>query len=246
MSQRLSRKEIKRDEFMESMGEAIEYVRGHSRTLIGLGLAVLAVLIVVALYMSFADRRSAKADEALAVALKVQTAAIDPVAADPEDPKAPTFASEEARTARAKELFEEVVGSFGRSDAGGIARVYLGQIAADAGDLEGARDHWQQFLDRGSEDALAVEVQVNLMALDRAAGRGDELVTELRARLSGADSGLPADLLLYQLALTLDELDRGGEAVEAYQRIVDEYPQSAYAAAARARTGGGQAPLFGS
>lgn len=246
MSQRLSRKEIKRDGFMESMGEAIDYVRGNSRTLIGLGLAVLAVLIVVALYMSYADRRNAAADQALAVAIKVQKAAIDPVAADPADPKAPSFASEAARSARAKELFQDVVTSYGRSDAGGIARVYLGQIAADEGDLEAARGYWQEFLNRGSNDALAVEVQVNLMALDRASGRGDELVTELRAQLSGADSGLPADLLLYQLALTLDELDRGGEAVETYQRIVDEYPQSAYAPAARARTGGGQAPLFGS
>ena len=30
MSQRLSRKEIKRDEFMESMGEAIDYVRSQA------------------------------------------------------------------------------------------------------------------------------------------------------------------------------------------------------------------------
>jgi TolA-binding protein len=62
--------------------------------------------------------------------------------------------------------------------------------------------------------------------------------------LSSPDPSLPPDLLWYQLALTLEDLDRLAEAKEAFQRIVDEYPQSAYAAAARERTGGSPA-LFG-
>ena len=61
----------------------------------------------------------------------------------------------------------------------------------------------------------------------------------------GPDEGLPHDLLWYQLALTLDSLGRDGEAKEAYLRIVEDFPQSAYAATARQRSGGAQTPLFG-
>ena len=73
----------------------------------------------------------------------------------------------------------------------------------------------------------------------------DELVTRLRAMLSGPDEGLPHDLLWYQLALTLESLGRDAEAGEAYLRIVEDFPQSAYAATARERSGGAQSPPFG-
>jgi TolA-binding protein len=246
MSQRLSRKEIKRDEFMESISGALEWVQDNVRTLVGIGLGLLVALIIVIAYLGFADRRAARADEALAAALRVYQAPIDAVAANPANTSEPTFADASARSLRAKELFAEVVADFGRSDAAQIARVYLGQIAADAGDLESARQQWQEAVSRGGEHALAVEVQVNLMALDRAQGRGDELVTRLRAMLSGTNATLPPDLLWYQLGVTLEELDRQGEANEAFQRLLDEYPQSAYAPAARERTGGTSMPLFGS
>jgi len=246
MSQRLSRKEIKRDEFMESLRRAFEYVQGHSRILIGIAIALLVTLILVAAYMGYADRRQQRADESLSQALRIYQATLDPVAANPEDLDSPSFATAEARSRRAKELFEAVKEDAGGSEAAKIATVYLGQIAAQEGDVEGARGYWQDFVAKSPDNALAVEVRVNLMALDRVSGRGDELVTELRAMLSGSDAGLPPDLLWYQLALTLEVLDRQGEAKEAYQRIVDEYPQSAFAPAARERTGGGQTPLFGS
>ena len=113
------------------------------------------------------------------------------------------------------------------------------------GNAVDARAYWEEFLAKPSDNMLAVEIRVNLMALDRAEGRGDELVTRLRAMLSGDVEGMPADLLWYQLALTLEGLGRDGEALEAYQRIVEEYPRSAFAPVARERTGGGQAPLFG-
>lgn len=245
MSQRLSRKEIKRDEFMESLGGAVEYIRGHSRNLIGLAMAVIVALILVAIYLGYSDSRQRRADDALAAALQVYEAPIDPVAANPSDPQSPSFATAEARSLQAKESFMALKEDFGRSDAGKIATAYLGQIAAQEGDVETARSYWEEFVGSSADNALVAEVRVNLMALDRAAGRGDELVTELRAMLSGPNASMPPDLLWYQLALTLEELDRQGEANEAYQRIVDEYPQSAYAPVARERTGGGQSPPFG-
>lgn len=246
MSQRLSRKEIKRDGFMESMGDALEWVQENIRMLIGAVAAVIAVVILIVIYMGYAERRNARADESFAKALQIYQSPVDPIAANPDDPVSPTFASASARSERAKEMFEATVDDFGRSDAALIARSYLGQIAADQGDMEGARSHWQDFLAKGTDHALAIEVQVNLMALDRASGQGNDLVTRLRAMLSGPDTGLPPDLLWYQLALTLEDLDRQEEAAEAFQRIVDEYPRSAFAPAARARTGGSSSPLFGS
>lgn len=246
MNRRLSRKEIKRDGFMESVGGALEWIAAHSRALIGLVGAMIAAAVIIGLLIAYSQRREQQADEALAEALSVYQATLDPVAADPADPKAPTFPDSGSRSMAASELLQKVRDDFGSSDAAGIATAYLGQIAIENGDSQQARALWEEFVGRASDHMLAAEVRVNLMALDRTEGRGDELVTRLRAMLSGPDEGLPHDLLWYQLALTLESLDRDGEAKEAYLRIVEDFPRSAYATTARQRTGGAQAPLFGS
>ncbi len=52
---------------------------------------------------------------------------------------------------------------------------------------------------------------------------------------------LPADVILYQLALTYDALGKGDDARATWRRIVDEYPQSPYIADAQREAG--PAPL---
>ena len=57
----------------------------------------------------------------------------------------------------------------------------------------------------------------------------------LRAELESADAALPVEVVLHQLAVTLERLNRTDEARETYQRIVSEFPASAYQAGARRR-----------
>ena len=62
------------------------------------------------------------------------------------------------------------------------------------------------------------------MSLDREEGKGAEFVDALRAELSSARPGLPEEVLLNQLALTLESLGRDAEARDIYERLVQDYP----------------------
>lgn len=229
MSQRLTRKEIKqKDTFLERVGEAIEFVSENLRILAAAGVGALVAVILVLLFLGYRRDREIAADRALAEAIGSRQGA---TSASGEDGGAGRD-TEESRAG-----FEAVVDEFPGTNAAGIASVYLGEIAIRSGDEEAARAAWEAYLDKHSGHFLATEVELNLMALDRAQGRGDDLVTRLRARLSSGDPSLPVDLLLYQLALTLDSLDRGEEATTTFQRIVDEHPESVYAAEAQGRLG---------
>jgi tetratricopeptide (TPR) repeat protein len=245
MSQRLSRKEIKqKDSFMEQMGEAIEYVSSHARTLMWIGVGILVGVVLIAIFVSYRQGIQREADVALSEAIRIQQAPIVAEGAD-QDGNDPTFSDEANRRKRAKMALESVSQDYSGSPAAEIALAYLGQIAADEGDLDTARATWESFLKRQSDHFLADEVQVNLMALDRMQGRGDKLVTQLRARLSSGDSSLPPDVVLFELAVTLDSLGRPEEATLAYQRIVEEHPSSAFAAEARAHSGIQQTSFLG-
>jgi predicted negative regulator of RcsB-dependent stress response len=233
MSDRLSRKDIKRDEFAEAVQRTSVSLHDHWKTIAA---AVVAALLLVAAffgYRAYASHRASQASQALDGALEVYNAAVDAAAPNPDAAQDPTFASEEARQARARERFTEVADRYGRTSAGALAYAYLGTLAAETGDMDAAREHWRKFLDRESDGLMANNVRLDLMRLDIAQGRGEEVATELEGMLASGDHELPEDVILFQLAAARETMGLGSEALSAYQRIVDEHPSSPYSTAAR-------------
>jgi TolA-binding protein len=228
MNQRLTRKEIKRDEFASAMGRGVEYAESHVRTIV---YAVVGVLLLAALGVGIYYWRSHHADDAgqaLAKAVKVYQAPVVATGAKPNDPTAPSFPTQEAHRAAAKKELEKVRSDYGSSDAADVAGLYLAQIAAEEGKLADARKLWQGFVDDHPKHMLAAEARLNLLQLDRQQGKPEEVIKELRAMLEKGDNPLPQDVLLHELGATLEQVKRPLEAAQAYQRIIDEFPQSPY------------------
>ncbi|HEY3570929.1 MAG TPA: tetratricopeptide repeat protein [Thermoanaerobaculia bacterium] len=228
MNQRLTRKDMKRDEFTAVVGRSVEYAETHVRTLV---YAVGGLLLVIALAVGFYYYRNGqqqKANQALADAMKVYHAQVTATGAKPDDPDEPSFPTDAARRARAKELLTRVHQSYGSTDAGDVAGLYLAQIAADEGRFDEARKLWNDYADDHKGTMLGGEARLNLLSLDRKQGKGEAVVKELRSMLEKGDSPLPQDLILHQLGITLEDLHRPQEAIQAYQRIIDEFPQSTF------------------
>jgi TolA-binding protein len=109
-----------------------------------------------------------------------------------------------------------------------VATAYLGGLAAEGGDLERARELWQQFLAEAPQHLLAAEVRLNLLKLDLAQGKAEEVAAQLEAMLAESEKPLPEDVILFELAAVRERLGRTAEALAAYQRIVDEFPRSPF------------------
>lgn len=231
-TQRLSRKEIKHeirdDAFRHAVGESYDYVLGHQRNLLlGAG-AVLLLIVAVVGWRTWHTRREGAASEKVGQAIKVYDAPIVATGATPDDPDTPSFADEKSRQTRAKRQFEELADDYSGTGGGAIAQVYLGRIRLMEGDEAGARQVWEEFLDDHPDHMLAAAVRRTLLDLDRKAGKGEQVVQRLRADLDKEKKPLPEDLILFELGSTLEELGRRQEAHDAFQRVVDEYPDSAW------------------
>jgi tetratricopeptide (TPR) repeat protein len=237
--QRLSRKEIKHDvrddAFRHGVQEGYQYVAGHTRLLIGVLVGILALVGVVIGARAWMGAQEREATDLLARAEKVLQAPIVTSDAKPDDEKAPSFPDAAARDARAKALLDELRSEHSGSAAADVAAIYLGRLRQEAGDAEGARALWQEFLDDHDDHLLSAGVRVSLIELDRASGKAQEVADRLRASLDGDDKELPEDVLLFELGRTLEELGKAEEAREAYQRLGDEYPDSPYASQAQAK-----------
>jgi TolA-binding protein len=228
MSQRLTRKDIKRDEFASAVGRGVDFAESHTRELLmTVGAVLLAVLIGLVSYFYIAHR-SDVANQALAAAVKVYGAPIDATGAKPNDPTEPSFASEAARQARARQSFERVHDDYRWTDAADVASLYLADLDAAAGKVAEARQLWSDFAKKHGDHVLAVQARIDLLELERGQGKGQQVAQQLREMLDQSDAPLPQDVTLFQLAMTLEQLNRDQEAVQTYQRLVDEFPQSPY------------------
>lgn len=234
MSDRLTRKEIKRDEFAEALESSVQWLEKHRNLLIGAAVAAAVVAVGAFAAWNWWQGRAVVANQALAEALEVYRAPVGDAAAAPGD-AAPSFADAAARRARAEELFTAVRDEHGGTEPAAVADVYLAQIAIEEGDAERARELWRRFLEHRDDHVLASQVRVNLIHLDRQEGRAEELVGELESELAATpeERTLPADLVLWELAHTYEALGRDDEARSHYRRLAEEYPTSPYASEAQ-------------
>jgi predicted negative regulator of RcsB-dependent stress response len=225
---RLSRQEMKRDEVREWMERLIDWCYENLRLIIQLAVGLLVAFLIAAAVLTYRSNQERKANEALAWAMQVNSAPVVAENADPEDEKNPTFASEDARRAAAKPLFESLQDDYSSTGPGKVAAAYLAEIASDEGDYDSARSLWQSYIDYGRDDALSTAVYLNVLRLDRSRGQVQEVADRLRSELDSGKSPLPEDVLLWELGTTLEEMGKEEEAKESYQRIVDDFPLSAY------------------
>lgn len=249
MSERLTRKEIKRDiredEVALFINRAFEWMGENRQTLIRSGIGLAALLVAAVAGGAFVGHQREAASEALQQALETLTAPVVAVAEDagPEDAVATPdagsdlqFASAEARRAAARESLGAVGTGLGSGASGDVANLLLADIAAAEGQADDARALWQGFADNHEGHMLAVVARLNLIGLARQQGQGEALVDDLRGELEGGRPSLPEDMLLWELARTLEDLGRDEEAKTYYQQIVDEHTSSPYANEARQRT----------
>jgi len=232
-----TREDLKRNELGEALGKGIHYAEDHSRIILWAAGGVIGAALVALGVFFWISSRQTGANDLLVEALRVDGAEIVASGAKSDDPVHPTFASEAARRARAKELFAELDERYGSTRTGRVAKLYLAQIALLENDREKAKQQWKSFLDAEPDGALSAAARVNLYKLDREQGRAAEVAEELKKMLEQADKPLPADVILYQLALSYDTLGKAGDAKDTYRRIVDEYPQSSYVADAQREAG---------
>lgn len=215
MTRRITQKEMKRDEFVETATSVTQWVEDNWQTVVKWAAVVAALVVLVLAGWWYVQNSKAKSKNLLAEGMA-------------------TYSDAEAGGFENAEELETALATFERSESkafgapsGNTARFYqaatlhhLGRSDEAVGILEKLTAEELHATLRGSAQSLFAEVLVDQ-------GESDRAISLLEQLAANEDAAFPPDMALLRLGKLHKELGNTDEAKRVWQRIVDEYPDGA-------------------
>jgi tetratricopeptide (TPR) repeat protein len=231
------KKQIKHDDLVSGFQHASHWTTTHGSE-VKIAAAVVAVVALAAFGVtSYLGHRRGEAERAFAAALDTVHAPVSTELPEGfEPPSGPVFASAAEKHRKAAAEFDAVARKYGSLDAGRRARYYAALSRMELGEYDTAEKSLSEIAARRDRDALEASLaRLALADLHRRRGQLDKAIEDYRRLIDDSSFVLPRDHVLLELASTLEAAKRPAEAGAAYRRIVEEFPESVYAAEARRR-----------
>lgn len=232
------RHKLKENEFARSVAGARQMLETRGRDLGVLVLVVVLAIVAIGGYTWWRQSRNNKANVMLASALAVYEAPVVP----PAEPKAGspmpvdqpgTYRTEQAKLEAALPKFMETANAYPATDAGIAARFHAAGILAALRRHAEAEQHYQQVIDKAGSRIYARTARLGLAEAQVAQGKFDSAIAIYRELSTDANAQLPVDGVLMQLGRTCALAGKKEDAARAFNRIVEEFPESVYSSDAR-------------
>jgi TolA-binding protein len=235
---RIERHKLKENELARSVAAARDVLKTRANDIQRLVVAVVVIIVIVAGYTLWRQSRSSKAQAALASGLALFEAPVVPLAAPAPGSPLPvqqpgTFQTEQAKYEAALPKLMAAADAYPGTDAGIAARYYAASALASLGRFAEAEQRYQEVVDKAGSRIYGKTARLGLADAQAAQGKYDSAITIYRELSTDSNSQIPLDGVLMALGRTYARAGRGEEAARAFSRIVDEFPQSVYAADAR-------------
>ena len=232
------RHKLKENEFARTVAHAREAMQTRGRDIARIVVVVLAAVALAAGYAWWRQSRNAKANAVLAEALAVEEApVIAPAAPAPGSPipvqQPGTFATEEAKLEAALPKLMKAADAYPNTEAGITARYHAASVLATLGRYAEAGQRYQAVIDKAGNSLYGRTARLGLADVLVSQGKYDSAIKIYQEVSTDAKSTLPIDGVLMQLGRAYMKAGKKNEAAHAFTRVVEEFPQSLYAADAR-------------
>jgi TolA-binding protein len=232
------RHKLKENEFARSVARARDIVETRKSDITRLVFAIVVMVAIIGGYSWWRQSRTVKASAALAQALAIYEAPVIPPAAPKPGSPMPvqqpgTYASEQAKLEATLPKLLEAANHYPGTEPGIAARYYAASTLAALGRFGEAEQRFQEVADKSGSKVYARTARLGVAEAQVAQGKYDNAITIYREISADTNAQLPADGVLMSLGRACVRAGRKDEAVRAFTRIVDEFPQSPYAADAK-------------
>jgi TolA-binding protein len=217
MTRRISRKEMKTDEFVETAVEASHWLEENWQQVVkgAVALAVIGAIVGFVFWYRASNRKAA--EELLAKGIQVYQQAETNGFAD------------SAAVEEALQTFSEAADRGGSAAAGSSARYFQGASLIRLGRAEEAVPVLEELTDESLTPTLAWSAEALYAEALAGAGQLERATEVLEGMAASTDASYPPGQALLQLARLQRRAGNAEQARQLLQRVTEEYPQSAAA-----------------
>ena len=237
----IERHRLKENEIAVTLDQVRERVTAHRKPITTAIAAVVVLAVLAGGYWFWSSQRQAKAAVLLAEARSVATAPIvAPAAVEAGSPApAPTpgsFPTETTRAEAAIKKLDAAAVAYPSTMSGIAASFQAASLRAELGKLAEAEKGFQDVIARDGNGLYGRMARLGIAALQVRTSRFDPAIQTFSELSQRTDSDLPVDGILMQLAEAYRLAGRVPDALRAYARISDEFPESPFATDAKAES----------
>jgi predicted negative regulator of RcsB-dependent stress response len=223
VSDHISRKDLKKDDFREAFVHGGEAVASHKKLVSQIVSVVLVVLVAVLGWRWYTQWQSNKASIQLADAMKTYNAPIR-AAGEPLDPVNPSFFDEKVKYDAAAKLLAVVADKYGRTSPGQQARYFEAQCDEQLGRNDRAVSEYDAIVNGGNAD-LAPLAKFRLAGVYVKMGKSTEAVQAYKDLMAKPTLLVPKPLVMLTLADFYSK-SNPAEATKLLLQVKQEYPET--------------------
>lgn len=233
------RHQIKRDDLRTVLESAADYVADNRRSvLMGAGVLVAAILLTTA---GRAWLGSRQAENARRIGDLI-TAANAPVVSSVEDlnnarPGQQSFTSNEERAHKVLDLADGLIKGGASGSTLVMAHLYRGTALVDLGQTDEGAKALDQAQHLDPDGIVGGTARLRLARLREQQGKPADALPVYQALAEAKQGPLPREEGLLGVARCQEALGRHDEAAATYKKLLQDFPDSEYAAEAREKTG---------
>ncbi len=213
------RHQLKQDQFAAKTAETLDWASAHQNTLT---IATIVIVVIAAIGIGgfyYQQSREQAASSLLSVGLNQYNAPLVPAGTPPE-PGVPMFTSAADRAKAASTNFIEVSQKYTHTDAGTLAKYFLGLCEQDMNDITKAEEYFKAVASSGNKDTAAL-AKAALAGLYHNENRDQDAINlyqELIAKPTNTVSKATAQMNLAELY----ETKNPAQARKLYEDIVKD------------------------
>jgi tetratricopeptide (TPR) repeat protein len=209
---KMTRHQLKeQDEITTSLQRVTELVYSRKKELIIGGSVLLVVIIAIVGWTLYASSRNTKAQIQLSQAVRIF-----------DDTTKPDKARYEGTIAEAQKTLD----AYGSLPVGAIAQYYIGMSQEGLGDTPKAVQTLQAAIDRSSDPTIKGVAQFGLAGLHKKHGETQKAIEVYKQLYDSGNYSKAA--VAFELATLYEATDQPNQAVDYYQKLVSEFPESPF------------------
>ena len=218
------RHQLKQDQFAVKTQETLDWAAEHQNALLYWTVGIVLLIAIAAGGFYYQQHREQTASVLLSAGLEQYQAPIRP-ANMPAVPGEPSFTSASDRAKAASTKFIEVSQKYNHTDAGTLAKYFLGLASQDMNDNAKAEEYFKDVAESGNKDTAALAKEA-LAGLYRDEGRQRDAIKLYQELIDKPTNTVPKAVAQLDLANLYQTSNNPAEAKKIYADVVKDKSNS--------------------